>query len=171
MSLSKIQRHVVNGFHLLYMKKSVTPASCVRAGLRRRVLQAGLVAVWLAGAAGCASLTSGPEDQVRALANQRWQHLIAGDFDKAYEMATPGFRKLRTLRDYRVRKATVPVKWLEAEVLRVECTPVETPTKCTVRIKLDSKPVVPTGYKGVLSSGIDETWLFEDGRWWMFESL
>lgn len=114
---------------------------------------------------------SKPEDQVKALANQRWQYLIAGDFDKAYEMATPGFRKIRNLRDYRVRKSAVPVKWLAAEVLRVECTPAETPTKCAVRIKLNSEPVIPSGFKGVLSSGIDETWLFEDGRWWMFESL
>lgn len=153
------------------MKNSVTTPSPATTSLRRRAWQSGLVLACLAAVAGCASLSAGPEDQVKALANQRWQHLIAGDFDKAYAMATPGFRKLRDLRDYRVRKSTVPVKWLAAEVLRVTCTPAEKPTKCAVRIKLNSEPVVPTGYKGVLSSGIDETWLYEDGRWWMFESL
>lgn len=114
---------------------------------------------------------SKPEDQVKALANQRWQYLIAGDFDKAYEMATPGFRKIRNLRDYRVRKSAVPVKWLAAEVLRVECTPAETPTKCAVAIKLTSEAMVPGAPKGPLSSRIDEVWLYEDGRWSMFESL
>lgn len=129
------------------------------------------MAILLVGVAGCASLIAKPEDQVKALANQRWKLLVAGDFDKAYEMATPGFRKVRSLRDYRVRKATVPVKWVDAEVLSVACTPTDTPTKCAVRIKLNSEPVVPTRFKGVLSSAIDETWLYEDGRWWMFESL
>ena len=114
---------------------------------------------------------SKPEDQVKALANQRWQYLIAGDFDKAYEMATPGFRKIRNVRDYRVRKSAVPVKWLAAEVLRVACTPTEKPTKCVVRVKLDAEPIAPGAPKAGLSSGIDETWLFEDGRWWMFEAL
>lgn len=130
-------------------------------------LLAGLVATL----SGCATMGSKPEDQVKALANQRWQYLVAGDFDKAYEMAAPGFRKIRPLRDYRVRKSAVPVKWLAAEVLRVSCTPTEQPTKCLVRIKLDSEAMVPGAPKGVLSSGIDETWLFEDGRWWMFETL
>ena len=153
------------------MKNSVTTSTRFRAGSPRRALQIGLVFALAAAAAGCASLLSKPEDQVKALANQRWQYLIAGDFDKAYEMAAPGFRKLRSLRDYRVRKATVPVKWVGAEVLSVACAPIEMPAKCSVRIKLDSEPVVPTRFKGVLSSAIDETWLFEDGCWWMFESL
>lgn len=153
------------------MKKSVTPRLLLlsSSGLRRWALLG--AATVLVGIGGCASLVSGPEEKVKALATQRWQYLVEGDFDKAYEMATPGFRKVRNLRDYRVRKSAVPVKWMQAEVLRVVCTPLEVPTKCVVRIKLDSKPVVPTGFTGVLSSGIDETWLFEDGRWWMFESL
>lgn len=136
-------------------------------GTLKLVLLTGL----LAGLAGCASIGAKPEDQVRSLAQQRWQHLVAGDFDKAYEMATPGFRKVRALGDYRLRKSAVPVKWLAAEVLRVACTPAEQPTKCVVRIKLDSEARVPGAPKGVLSSGIDETWLLEDGRWWMFETL
>jgi hypothetical protein len=153
------------------MKNSVTTSPRFCAALPRRALHIGLVFALAAAASGCASLMSKPEDQVKALANQRWQYLIAGDFDKAYDMATPGFRKIRDLRDYRVRKSAVPVKWLAAEALRVVCTPTEQPTKCVVRVKLDSEPMVPGAPKAVLSSGIDETWLFEDGRWWMFESL
>lgn len=153
------------------MKNSVTPRLLSSSGRGRWALLGALAATALVGIGGCASLVSGPEDKVKALATQRWQYLVEGDFDKAYEMATPGFRKVRNLRDYRVRKSAVPVKWVAAEVLRVECSPAEKPTKCVARIKLDSTPVVPSGFKGVLSSGIDETWLFEDGHWWVFESL
>jgi hypothetical protein len=78
---------------------------------------------------------------------------------------------VRNLRDYRIRKSAVPVKWLSAEVLRVECAPAEKPTKCAVAIKLTSEPMVPGAPKGTISSRIDEVWLYEDGRWSMFESL
>lgn len=121
--------------------------------------------------AGCASLGGKPEDQIKAMANQRWKHLIEGDFDKAYEMATPGFRKVRNLRDYRVRKSAVPVKWLNAEVLSVTCAPADMPTKCTVAVKLTSEPMVPGAPKMPIISRIDEVWLLEGGRWYMFESL
>jgi len=120
---------------------------------------------------GCASLGSTPEDQVKALANQRWQYLIAGDFDKAYEMATPSYRQLRDVRYYRNKRGVTPVKWLAAEVIKAECVPAKEPTKCTVRIKLDSKPLVRTKFDGVLSTGMNETWVYENGRWWMFETL
>lgn len=153
------------------MKKSVTYASVFNANWCRRAWQLGLAAAFLVVATGCASLMSKPDEQVKALATQRWQHLITGDFDKAYEMATPGFRKVRNLRDYRVRKSAVPVKWLGAEVLQVECTPAEKPTKCAVAIKLTSEPMVPGAPKMAISSRIDEVWLYEDGRWWMFERL
>jgi hypothetical protein len=134
----------------------------------RRVAAATVV---LAMVSGCASLGGKPEDQVTNLANQRWQHLIAGDFDKAYEMATPSYRQLRDVRYYRTKRTMTPVKWLAAEVVKVECTTVEAATKCTVRIKLDSKPLVRTKFDGILSAGIDETWVYENGRWWMFETL
>lgn len=120
---------------------------------------------------GCASLGGKAEDQVKALANQRWQHLIAGDFDKAYEMATPSYRQLRDVRYYRNKRTLTPVKWLAAEVVNVSCEPAEAATKCSVRIKLDSKPLVRTKFDGILSAGIDETWVYENGRWWMFETL
>lgn len=151
------------------MKNPVTSRFLFASSYRRWTLFALVAATLVVG--GCAAVATGPEDQVKALATQRWKYLVEGDFDKAYEMATPGFRQIRTLRDYRIRKSSVPVKWLAAEVLRVECTPVGSPTKCVVRVKIDSTPVVPTGFKGVMSSGINETWLFEDGRWWVYESL
>lgn len=136
-----------------------------------RVRRVAAVTVVLAMVGGCASLGGKPEDQVTKLANQRWQHLIAGDFDKAYEMATPSYRQLRDVRYYSNKRSMTPVKWVAAEVLKVACTPAEAATKCVVRIKLDSKPLARVNFDGVLSSGLDETWVYEGGRWWMFETL
>lgn len=116
----------------------------------------------------CASFQPAPEETVRKLATQRWQALLAGKFDQAYEFATPGFRKLRNADFYRTNRSAVPVKWLSAEVLRVECEP----ARCKVTVKLVSEPRM-LGFRNPpkLESGIEEIWVQEDGQWWNFEKL
>lgn len=116
---------------------------------------------------GCANLLPAPEETVRKLATQRWQALLAGKYDQAYEFATPAFRKLRSVDFYRTNRSAVPVKWVSAEVLRVDC---ET-TRCVVRVKLISQPRIPTFSKHKLETGLEEVWLLEDGQWSMFEKL
>jgi hypothetical protein len=116
---------------------------------------------------GCASLQSTPQDKVRQLANQRWQYIVEGKFDKAYEMTVPSFRKLKTKENYTVTMLTANVKWQSGEVIKVEC---ETQT-CKVTIKAASQIMLPTRFKGPLVSGLDETWVFEEGQWWKLETL
>ena len=119
-------------------------------------------------ATGCANMRPAPEETVRKLATQRWQALLAGKFDQAYEFATPGFRKLRSVDSYRTNRSAVPVKWVSAEVLRANCEP----TRCTVTVKVLSEPRMPGFRKlSTLESGVDEVWVLEDGQWWIFEKL
>jgi hypothetical protein len=117
---------------------------------------------------GCASMRPAPEETVRKLATQRWQALLAGKFDQSYEFATPAFRKLRTVEFYRTNRSAVPVKWVSAEVLRVDCEA----ARCKVTVKVISEPRLPGFRKSInLESGIEETWVQEDGQWWVFEKL
>lgn len=125
------------------------------------------VALALTAIAGCASLQSTPQDTVRQLASQRWQFIVEGKFDKAYEMTVPSFRKIKTKESYAVSMLTANVKWQSGEVIKVEC---ETLT-CKVTVKTVSQIMLPTRYKGPLVSGLDETWIFEDGQWWKLETL
>ena len=134
--------------------------------LGRRLALATLGLMCLA-VVGCASLQPAPEETVRKLATQRWQALLAGKFDQAYEFATPAFRKLRTVDFYRTNRSAVPVKWVSAEVLRVDCEP----QRCAVKIKLITRPIMPGFNKLNLETGLDEVWILEDGQWWMFEKL
>jgi hypothetical protein len=134
--------------------------------LGRRLALATLGLMCLA-VVGCASLQPAPEETVRKLATQRWQALLAGKFDQAYEFATPAFRKLRTADFYRTNRSAVPVKWVSAEVLRVDCEP----QRCAVKIKLITRPIMPGFNKLNLETGLDEVWILEDGQWWMFEKL
>lgn len=121
-------------------------------------------ALWLS---GCATPAANPQEIVRQLANQRWQYIIAGQFDKAYAMTAPSYRKLKTLDYYQGNLRAAPVKWKSGEVVRIDCV---TQT-CKVTVKAVSQIVLPTRYKGLLDSGLDESWVFEDGQWWMFETL
>lgn len=115
----------------------------------------------------CASMgASAPQDQVKQRATERWQALVAGDFDKAYSYNTPGFHALVTPAAYRGRIGSA-VKWLGAEVTRVDCPE---PTKCDVQIRLVYRPVLGGG-KGSYSTYLDETWLLEDGKWWIFQPI
>lgn len=116
---------------------------------------------------GCASLRPAPEETVRKLATQRWQSLLAGKFDQAYEFATPAFRKLRSVDFYRTNRSAVPVKWVSAEVLRVDCEP----QRCVAKVKLITRPIMPGFNKLNLETALEEVWIEEDGQWWMFEKL
>lgn len=125
------------------------------------------VVLALSAITGCASLQSTPQDTVRQLANQRWLYIVEGKFDKAYEMTVPSFRKLKTKENYTIAMMTASVKWQSGEVVKVEC---ETQS-CKVTVKAVSQIVMPTRFKGPLVSGLDETWIFEDGQWWKLETL
>jgi len=116
---------------------------------------------------GCASMQETPQDTVRKLASQRWQHVIEGKFDKAYEMTVPSFRLIKTKESFITSMVVSPVKWHSAEIVRVECEP----PSCKVTIKAASQLLMPTRYKGQLVSGIEESWVLEDGKWWKLEVL
>lgn len=115
----------------------------------------------------CASMGTAPQDQVKQRATERWQALVAGEFDKAYSYNTPGFRALVTPAAYRGRTGSA-VKWVGAEVTQVNCTE---PAKCNVQIKLDYQPVLGGKIAGSYSTYLDESWLQEDSQWWIFQPI
>lgn len=125
------------------------------------------MALMVTGCAGFSGNSEPPELVVRQLATQRWQALLARDFDKAYSFAVPGYRKIKSLEYYKANRQGAPVKWLSAEVLRVECEA----ERCKVVVQLESKATLPFSYRGNISSGIDEVWVLENRRWWMLETL
>lgn len=132
----------------------------------RAALAAVLAAAALA-ATGCASMGgtgATPEAQVAQLANQRWAHLIAGDWQKAYNMLTPGYRNLHDLREYQAQFKGA-VNWKKAEVASTTCEP----EKCEVRIELTVVSPFARGKGDTISTFFNETWLKEGDRWYYYE--
>ena len=116
--------------------------------------------------AGCASVGGTPQEQVSQRANERWKALVAADFSRAYSYNTPGFRAVVTLDAYRNRVGAA-VKWVGAEEVKVECPEAAT---CTATLRLDYQPVLG-GVKGTFNTHIEESWLLEDGQWWIFQPI
>lgn len=116
----------------------------------------------------CANLEpSKPEDQVRQRATERWQALVKGEFIRAYEYNTPGFKAVVTPDGFRNRFGGAVV-WVSAEVVRVTC---EDANKCVATIKLAFKPSLSIRTKEPLINHFDETWLLDKGKWWFFQKI
>ncbi len=119
--------------------------------------------------AACASVDSGANaaEQVRQRALERWQALVAGEFTRAYSYNTPGFRAVVTPDGYRTRFGT-GVVWLGSEVVDVNCPEA---AKCIARLRIDMKPLLSRKVNDKISTHVEETWLFEAGQWWFFQSI
>lgn len=116
--------------------------------------------------AGCASMAVTPEAIVKARATQQWQARIAGDLDTTYGFTTPSYRGVTPLPKYKGGFGDA-VTLISAEVASVQC---EAEDRCIVNTKVEAKPNLVLG-KRVLpnfTTYIDETWLREDGQWWLF---
>lgn len=116
----------------------------------------------------CASLGSRPpEEQVRLRATERWSAMIAKDINRAYTFNTPGYRAVVKPEVFSNRFGSA-VTWVGSEVIAVECAE---STKCVAKIRIDFKPLLSARSNGKMNTHIDETWLLEDGQWWIYQPV
>jgi len=52
--------------------------------------------------------------------------------------------------------------------VKVDCP--ET-TRCLANIRIDFVPLLGGRFGAKINTHIDETWLLEDGQWWVFQSI
>lgn len=118
--------------------------------------------------AGCAALApQSPEEVVKSRAGARWAALLKPDMRAAYSYMTPGYRKVNTEESYRTRRGSA-VKWTGAEVVEVRCPEA---TKCLATVRIDAKPFMGRKFGDTITTHVEETWLLEDGQWWLFERI
>jgi len=116
--------------------------------------------------AGCAALSPKPEDAVRQRAQARWDALLAGEWGKAYRYMAPSYRALVEEKRY-VNQFGGGAGWVSAEVVNVTCEE----DRCTVRMQVAFRPVLGARVGNVATTSFDETWIREEGQWWMYQRL
>lgn len=118
--------------------------------------------------AGCAGLATGgnPEDIVRQRSDAYWQARLSGDAAKAYSYVVPGYRALNDQAKYARTQGSVP-NLHEGKVVSVNCAPTDGPAqRCVLRKQFITS--VPLDPKTRVPIALDETWILENGQWWLF---
>jgi hypothetical protein len=106
------------------------------------------------------------EVSLKDRALNRWNLIIAGDFARAYDYLSPGYRSTRERQDYVTVMNQRPIRWSKANVFDEAC---ESADACTVKVQLDFQIEMPVAGVGKVDSlsVVDEKWLRVDGSWYM----
>lgn len=101
---------------------------------------------------------------VEERAVQRWQHLIDGRADLAWNYLTPGVRSAKPQAKYAEEMSDRPVKWTKVAFRDKEC---ESDDVCTVRIDLEYRVMMPVVRVGEMTvpAMLNERWLRIGGQW------
>lgn len=132
----------------------------------QRAFRSGAVLLWMGLLAGCTSLPSpvAPEVSVAARAKARWEAVIAGNWQQAYEFATPAYRAAVSVDSFRARTAG-PVQHKSVEVRSVKCES----AVCELKLMIGFAPL-QKGFPD-LNTELGERWVLEEGEWWRFETF
>ena len=117
-----------------------------------------LLALGLAGCAGI-SVDSSPQAKQRLVAERaqaRWQVLMKGDVEGAYQFLSAGSKAVTSLDLYKAKIR--PGMWREAKVEKVECE--AEICKVSMQITYDAKRM-----RGI-QTPLDESWIIENGSAW-----
>ncbi len=120
--------------------------------------------------AACAGTGGGPVEQtVEERAQERWDHLLARDFEEAWALYTPGFRSQTDPRAFAGALSNRPVRWLGAVVRPdSDCDG----DRCRVVVDVTYQPIGAPAGQGRLrmTRPVDETWIRVDGQWWFVQN-
>lgn len=121
--------------------------------------------------AGCASQPSDPilqsEQIIKQRAQERWDASRKGDFEKAFSFTTPSYRAVTDIKVFR-NATSGSQNLVSADVLSVKC---ETEASCAAKVRFQfHSPITLQNLKqDIIENHFDETWVKEDGNWWLFK--
>jgi hypothetical protein len=112
----------------------------------------------------CATAPEDTGNSIAERAQDRWDALLAGEYEKAYAFYSPGYRSTTSVFDLALRTKSQRVQWVSAEYKDHSCDD----SVCTVNVLVGFKIVKPV--KGMKvwesSSLVDEQWVKTEGQWW-----
>lgn len=124
----------------------------------------GLAAAFLAAcASGGGTPGASPEEVVLKRAGERWQYLIDGQPERAWDYLSKGVQSTESRDAYARGMKERPVHWLAVEPLEAECEA----ARCDVRIKLEYEITIPGGGAGPTRAPawIYERWILQGRAW------
>lgn len=126
---------------------------------------AGIVLV--AALSGCSTLTKMQAEQaVRPLVEHRWAAILKADYLTDYALQTPAYRAAVSAEDHKPKTLGNPsIARQSATIQTLECEA----EKCEVSVKVTA---IYFGRRLTnVATVVIETWLKEDGRWWVHTAL
>lgn len=114
------------------------------------------MALFVSGCAGLIGTPDTPEQAVKARAQERWNAMVAKQFDKAYEYITPSGRVTLSKQLHSARLSGA--NWLSAKVTSAVCEPEV--CDVTVTLGIEVMPNLPH------QQAISEKWILSGGKWW-----
>ena len=113
--------------------------------------------------AACATTTPESAD-IEYRAQARWDTLLSGDLNGAYQYLSPGYRSSVASDEYQRAVLTQKVRWTKAKYIKSDCLT----NTCKVEILLDYSLVSP--FQGVRKFNgqqtIIENWVKVNAQWW-----
>ena len=130
---------------------------------RWAVLGLTLILAACASGPGAGKADASPEAAIERRAVERWNLLIANDFNAAYEYLTPGFRSSRTVGAYSSGLKPAILTWKGIEWRSVHC---ETPDSCLAKLLLVYEVKMPGAGPAPGMTEIEERWVRLRGNWY-----
>jgi hypothetical protein len=111
----------------------------------------------------CATSQPAASD-IRQRAQARWDAVLAGDYDTAYGLYSPGYRSSHSRVDFEIEQRLRRIKWSSAEVQESSCEA----DVCTVvtRVAYQVAGAVPGVPDWKSKKDVKERWVRTDGQWW-----
>lgn len=122
-----------------------------------------VLAVLLAGCGAMAKKETDPAVTLENRAVERWQLLIDGKPDQAYDYLTPGYRATRSRESYAQAFRPATLRWRSIEWRRAECTE---PDSCQARLLLTYTVTMQGAGEAFSVREVMENWLRVDGQWY-----
>ena len=104
------------------------------------------------------------EAQLKERVLARWQALIKGDFEAAYQFETPAYRAIYTPSQFRYQFGNQTL-WRMANVMNIHY---DDPIVARVQVEVAYRYAEPRQGQGMrgMTHQISEVWLHKEERWW-----
>lgn len=126
--------------------------------------QSGRQAVQQPAPPASSGVSEADEAQLKERVLARWQALIKGDFDVAYQFETPAYRAIYTPSQFRYQFGNQTL-WRMANVMDIHY---DDPIVARVQVEVAYRYVEPARGRGMqdMTHQVSETWLHKEGQWW-----